>query len=335
MFVICFIVYSMSYIDEYNSLISQYREKTSEVRRAERKEEDRTVIFFLDKERDEIHNKLRELGKLIGKTSQDILLDILVSEKKLEEYHLPEFKVLRTINAMDAFDYIAVSKNNGEEVIYQKKDSLPKDFEFFIPFGEQEAYHLFDWEQFLFSPVDTAERKRRRDILIQYTDRKMVPIEIYSSHSYHNGTQLYGLAFSSEDFDQIVRIMKEHQSEISIDRSYFSEAELRDDFREYIEGVVEYILERPLDECETRAYLVETLQRSLPYALGGDVEYFETVREFLENSYEKAIDLDEKERIQKEISEERREEDRTEYRFPGQVELPSKEPFRGINRKRG
>jgi len=156
---------------EYDDLISQYQSKMQELRVAEKRRRDQNVILFLDKERNAIHNKLRKLGLSIGKSSQDIMLDILASEGDLSEYQLPEFKVLRTAYAMDKIDLIFVVDENGNEkdtvssqaLLYR---DLPKHLESFIPFGEQENWHLFDCEGYTFHFPDEEERKNRMNRLI-------------------------------------------------------------------------------------------------------------------------------------------------------------------------
>ncbi|PIR76807.1 MAG: hypothetical protein COU32_00140 [Candidatus Magasanikbacteria bacterium CG10_big_fil_rev_8_21_14_0_10_42_10] len=315
--------------EEYDDLISQYQIKLQELRVAERRRRDQSIILFLDKERNAIHNKLRKLGLSIGKSSQDIMLDILASEGDLSEYQLPEFKVLRTARAMNKIDLIFVMDDKGgpkETITYQALShyELPKHLESFIPFGEQENWHLFDNQGYTFHSPDEEERKTRMHRLIDMSSGSLQEVEIISYDSFHNATTLFGVACSADDLEKIFSIIREHRTEISISRDFFDNEKIKEDFLRILEKDLNYILERDLDEHETYGYLVKRLKEYVIHNVPMDAKMAEKVNDLFESYIEKAVYIDRKKEVDIETSAEMDLIDETERKYPKESQLPKR-----------
>lgn len=250
----------MDYIDEYNGLIIQYRRKMQELRKAERKHEDFSIILFIDKERNAIHNQLRDLAPKLGKTSSDITIDILESDKDLSEYQIPEFKIVRTKNTFERIQWVCVNEG-GKQGSWNKEMQDKILTTVFIPFGQQEFYHLFDEMGYPLRQAEELEYRRRLEKLIKILPVESFSVDIYSDKTFHQGTLLYGLAFHSEDFDRVLAIMREQRAEISIDKSYFKSEQLEEDALSMAIEDVEYIKKHGPGAQETLPWLLKKLER--------------------------------------------------------------------------
>ena len=319
---------------EYDDLISQYQTKMRELRVAEKRRRDRSVILFLDRERDVIHNKLRKLGLQIGKDSQDIMLDILASDNDLSEYQLPEFRALRTNKAMEKIDFVFLLDDSGNiqkrfrgnDLYY--KHIFPADLGVFIPFGEQENWHLFDCEGYTFHFPDEEERKNRMNRLIAMAGGALQSIEIISYTSFHNATTLFGVACSVENLERVFAVMREHRLEVSISKDFFDKEKINENFFKMLEKDLNYILERELDNYETHKNLVIRLKEYIVWKIPMDSELAKKVNDFFEDYVEKAKYVDTKERVDKEIAPEMELLERSERDYPKESQLPIRDSMR-------
>lgn len=252
----------MELLDEYNNLIFQYRRKMRELQKAERKHEDFSIILFIDKERNAIHNQLRELAPKLGKTASDITIDILESDKDLSEYQMPEFKLVRTKNAFKTIHWILASEH-GKKIAWNRElQDRIKNTTIFIPFGQQEYYHLFDATGYPMRQPEEFECRRRLDRLASLIPFESYAVDIYSAETFHRGTLLYGLAFSPENIDKALSIMGEHKSEISIDKRHFDPVQIEQDVVAMAEDDISYVLQQGPGEYETIPWLLKRLRDS-------------------------------------------------------------------------
>lgn len=310
-------------LDEYQDLVGQYRERLSELRKAEKNGESNDLILFMDKERNEIHNKLRSIAPQIGKTSQDITLDILKSDDNLTEYGLPEFKTMRT---SEAFQDPATLVRVDNKAWPKSQDN--KEFEVFIPFGEQEAWRLFDSEDFIFRQPDETERRRRIQKLQDMSHGDVHLVEIRSDRTFHQATILYGAGFSVEKLNKILSLMHEHHAEISIDRKNFNGDQIREDFVATATKDLEYILQRKLDETETRLYLVNRLNDAWLADFKLDNKTEQKLRGLVMDAQERAEIADKRDEIAKETLQTEAEWNKAESAFPKTSEIGIRESLK-------
>lgn len=316
-------------IETYNRLIGDYRRKLREVRDAEKGGENRSWIEFLDKERDDIHNELRRLGVEIGKSSQDITLDILQSEKDLAQYKLPEFKILRTSKAMDKITWVSViDGEGGSRQIFTSADEYPEKISAFIPFGEQESWHLFDSENYSSRQPDEKERRRRIAKVISLMKGRVRAVEIYSGETFHRGTTLFGVACSSNDVEPLLTVMRNHRSEISIDKKFFDAQRIDEDVRDMAKEDLENILQREPDEYESRSYLIERLGKHLVDNMGLAGNVREDIRRLVADAKERAVCMEEA--IESDLAGEAavQELDAAERQYPKETVMPKTASFK-------
>lgn len=315
----------MNYLrEEYEGLIAQYRRKLFELRKAEKKGEASSILLFIDKERDDIHKKLRKIASEIGLSSQDITLDILVSEKDLSEHGLPEFKTVRTDMAMDVITRIMV--DGDKKISSPRSEKIPKNIAAFIPFGQQEAWHLFDYEEYISRQPDELERRRRVDRVVKLSEGYAHAVEIVSNHSYHNATILFGVGFPAEKLEKTLGLLYENRAEVSIDKEFFDKEQINRDFLSMIKEDLDFIIDRKPDDSETRTYLVDRLGYRLIECsrLDLDSKTLDALKRLLEGARERAEIADERERIGNEVDSEMIGWDKAEKNFPKEINLPTK-----------
>ncbi len=312
----------------YVKLIDDYHRAWSEVRKAEKKGEESGYIKFLDIERNGIHNELRRVGELIGKDSQDITLDILESERNLSEYDLSEFKVFRTEHALSKISNIKITQSSGEVLKMTLSDDLPENVKAFIPFGKQEFWHLFDYEDYAARHPEELERRRRMHRAIALMKGDAQAIEIHSRETFHRGVTLFGVACSPQRLETLLRTIKEHRTEISIDKKFFDPERVRGDMRQMLQEDLDYILNREPDEHETKTYLVKRLGESLLSNKNFLAEDRKEIEMIIDKARERAERIEEG--IQSELDGERAVEglDIAERLFPKESNKPIRESMR-------
>lgn len=324
---------------EYAILIHEYRKKFDELKKAERKHEDDKIIRFIDKERNEIHNQLRAVAVKIGKSPQDITLDILASENNLAEYQLPEFKIFRPNNI--AFFNITSIKYKDDKGKKHKLQSLEDKSEFgnfientgFISFGQQEWYHLFDEEGYPFRQPEELEYRRRIQKISELTGGKAFLTELHSQDTFHRATTMYGIGFDPKYIDQLLAILYQNRTEVSIDKKFLNIKQIEADVIKMLEEDIEYILAFKTNEYQTHSYLLETLQRHYRFFYknyyAGKILSEKFLKEFdsiIEDKIKLVKKEEESNELDKMIENELEPFDESEKDFPKEAGLPKFEP---------
>lgn len=319
----------MDLYEEYDGLIEKYRQKMQELRKAERKHEPDDVINFIDKEKNLIHKQLRAIAPKIRKTAEDISLDILSSERNLSEYQLPEFKVVRTNDAMPEITNIFQQDENREYIPFRKeeKERIFKTTAF-IPFGQQELWHLSDEEGYPMRQPTELECRRRIAKLTALMNNQITPVEIYSYQSFHTGTILFGVAFDPAILDQLLATMYEHRPEISIDKQFFNKKQIEDDMLQMIKEDIEHVLDMEPSLNERKEYILERLKSEWRRNLNFSTELIEKTNNIFEQAKKEGREL---ERTQAEEEKENRDMkifDKVSQQYPKETSLPTKQSMR-------
>jgi hypothetical protein len=291
---------------EYNRIIGLYRQVWAKIRSLQKRQAEKEVRFAEDKRRDALHKQLRVLAAKIGKTSQDVDIDILISEKDLSEYQIPEFRLLRIESSgLVNPEIIKLDGGNVLEPYRNKKTLIPKNelsatgLDLFIPFGEERSWHLFDQDVFFEREPDNLE-KRRRALSVVGGNLGASFVEVSSSESFHNKIKLFGIAFSSKDFDILINYLSTNRAEISIAKEFLNPEQVRKDFKEIIENNVDYIAAYDNGEFESNEYLLKRYLR----VLNGwqiDDEFKLIASGVLSEAISRAEEKELRERVEKEV----------------------------------
>ena len=255
---------------KYQALLGEYRRVWVKVKALERRFADPRIILEQDEQRNKIHFELKKLANLLGKTSQDVDIDILINEKSLAEYKLPEFKIINLKELYFELDNAAVSRVTGGNLLHSElneqtkinKEVLEDQF-LFIPFGEEIAWHLFDHGDFLHREADNLEKRRRALALVAATPVGF-QTEIRSFETFHRGINLFGVAFDKGDLFKIITALRENREAVSIAPEYLDEAVIEQDFlvilQDDIENIKSYV--DPKNKEESLKYLLKTYRRN-------------------------------------------------------------------------
>lgn len=223
--------------EQYSDLISVYQSKVSELKRLQRRvprgvidEEVGTSIRVVDQERHETHLKLIELGKQLGKSKDEVLVDIIRKDGTLEEYGLPEFSILAENDIIYTDDwhdpyYFNVDTDAlrpSTEAIgsYCKRqgESLLKPNEVMLVFaivpikndGEDELY-----------PEDYDERVRRANALAEEIGGKI--FEERDSDYHEADAKILGVIVPGKDLEKVAAVIRNNPSKYRIGNEFYSD----------------------------------------------------------------------------------------------------------------
>lgn len=235
---------------EYSNLLDRYRELLANIdKNTKRGGLDTQELTRIDTERKRLHQLLRQKAGQIGKSAQDVDVDILMLEGNLKEHLLPEFSITRTDNKKwsENAGLVSMTTNENEDALHPHQDSAkikyvnPKtdNSKVFIPFGEEDLWHLFDGETFTQRAPDNLERRRRA--LKAARDNGVYFLEVNDTKTFHRGKTLFGIAFPSEDFDRIVNYLYTHREETSILPEYIDHDLVEKDYAAIVEDDVRIV----------------------------------------------------------------------------------------------
>ncbi|MBU0660988.1 hypothetical protein KKG22_02290 [Patescibacteria group bacterium] len=314
----------MSIEEQYKEKLKEYKRKWKEVRDLQ-KDPHATprLIHAIDTERDEIHRQLRKLGEDLGKNSQDVNFDILAMERNLSEYQLPGF-ILMKATEYELNMAVPADRRYRRAFIVEGKqvsEEFMKQYEGFIPFGTEESWHLFDGEGgTFFRAPDNIERRKRAHKLAEQMEGAFF-CELYDQDTFHRGQRFFGIAFSSKNLEQILSFIREHRADISIEKEYFSEEQLLQDFQDIVREDIQYILDSDFEEHGEYEYHLKRYQDTLnQYFLPGvrNERYRELVVDYVQKGLKEAM----KKEIDKELE---RVEQQIERSYPELSQLPKRE----------
>jgi hypothetical protein len=293
-------------------------------------------LDFLDKERNKIHNELRNLARLLGKGTHEITLDILEHEGNLLEYNLPEFQVINTNASFDEINHVEILNESNELKRISPKyknfrgNELPEDISVFIPFGQQEFWHLSDNFGFPVRQRNELELRRRINKIIKLAKDKgeenVKMIEIFNSETFHRGTLLYGIAFAPKSLGILLDVISDNRSEVSISGEYINKEQISKDAVKIIKEDIDKLLSEEPGEYESYEYLVERYKEMVLGSNSMNISEKESseIEEVFKEAKEKAIYLDQK----KELNRELRKGDELADEYEDEMNLPQKESMR-------
>lgn len=233
---------------EYNQGIEGYIELLDEIQKVQTQSKrsgnsESSYVLMLDKERNELHNRLKELAKTLGKTEGDVNIDILSKRNSLRDYNLPEFKLIRLEDLNEFSDRIIYEKE-GEpkrETIAQRFGDEPAS-EVFIPFGLTESWHMFDQKSFYQRKPETLEQQRKARLFEEENPNFGMYAEIEMPETFHQGIKLHGLLIKKESYDQVISRIAQKRERYSVLPQFLNKEQMEKDIKSIIEEDIEKIV---------------------------------------------------------------------------------------------
>ena len=118
--------------NEYKDLMNVYQRLYRDIIRLERKHpperRDRAIqweIMEIDKERNQTHRKLVSIAEQLGKTKEDVIVDMVRWQESLEEFGLPEFSVLDSADMIETYGatYFNIAFQLDRPQFYEKRET--------------------------------------------------------------------------------------------------------------------------------------------------------------------------------------------------------------------
>jgi len=221
----------LSLEQEYVNLLDLYQYKVREFKKLLDKVPegviDQKSLVAVDNERHQIHLKLIELGKRVGKDENDILVDILRKDKTLEAYGLPEFSVLKEGDIIKASEWDYSDYNfNIEPGLNLPSFELPRNMEEGEEsiIGRKEIMIVFavvpvnQYEDL--DPEDYKERVERATALAEETGGRF--FEEVDAGNHTAFAKILGVIISSKNLDKVAAIIRNNPEKYRLGRNFYS-----------------------------------------------------------------------------------------------------------------
>ncbi len=117
--------------DIYYDALTQYQNGVKALRNFDLKKVGDSKITAIDNERKRLHDQIKQLGQLLGKSEQEVYAEIIILNHDLKEYELPEFKLISRDELNEAR-----MEEHFHEIASQNTD-----------LSEDEESYTADWEE--------------------------------------------------------------------------------------------------------------------------------------------------------------------------------------------
>lgn len=237
-------------LNEYGQQMGTYQRITKKVRALERRyppgARDRATNFEiteLDKERHQNHLRLIEIAEKLGKSKEDVFVDIIRWENSLEEYGLPEFSILKDSDIVDTETFHSAIQFNIEPRAGKPASPAPLDKAFGdYEFGKETydgiARRVLKEDQILLvfsinpvedygdeeiKPDDFKEREKRAEALAgeiggEYFDN-------YQGGYHGTSAHIIGVVFPKKDLEKVAGIVRNNPNKFRLGKEFYTNGE--------------------------------------------------------------------------------------------------------------
>ncbi len=188
-------------------------------------------IMEMDKDRHQDHLKLIEIAKKLGKSKEDVLIDIIRWENSLADYGLPEFSILKSSDILDTQGFHSAIKFNIDEDLGRPLSPAPlNESAFGSDFGER----VFPEDKILLvfsinpiegygedeiKPEDYEEREKRAEALAmeingEYFDNVQGGYHATSAH-------IIGVVFPIKDLESVLGIIRNSPDKFRLGKEFY------------------------------------------------------------------------------------------------------------------
>lgn len=233
-------------LNKYKLQMETYQHLTQKVRALMRRYppniRDQAINFEItetDNDRHQNHLRLIEIAEKLGKSKEDVLIDIIRWENSLEEYGLPEFSILKSSDLVDTEGFHSAIQFNIDEGVGKPASPTPLDKVFGdYEFGEETyggvARRVFPEDKILLvfsinpkhydeeeiKTEDFEERKKRakalaNEIAGEYFDNFQGDYHATSAH-------IIGVVIPIKDFGKIAGVIRNNPQKFRLGKEFYN-----------------------------------------------------------------------------------------------------------------
>ncbi len=245
--------------NEYKNLMGDYQRLYREIIKLERKHplerRDEAVqweILEIDKERNQIHQKLNRIAEQVGRTKEDVIVDMVRWQKSLKEFGLPEFSVLDSGDMIESFGstYFNIALQLDRPQFHEKRETVLgepflkgsedeekhskpviADDELLIvfsintilpKFGYPRGYGMLEEKK----PFDYDERIARAKNLAKKTNGKFF-INTQGSH-HESDANVMGVVIPKKNLEKVAGVIRNDPEKFRLGEQFYTDSTLQE-----------------------------------------------------------------------------------------------------------
>src|SRR3989344_1182361 len=220
-------------LGEYGQQMETYQSITKKVGSLERRyppdTRDKAISFDIletDEDRHQNHLRLIETAKKLGKSKEDVLVDIIRWENSLQEYDLPEFSILKSSDIVDMQGFHSriqfnIDNDKGKPALPTPLDKVFGDYEFGEKtydgvvervLSEDEILLVFsinpieDYDGEEIEPDDFKEREKRAEALAHEIGGEY--FDNYQGGYHETSAHIIGVVFPINDLEKVANVIR-------------------------------------------------------------------------------------------------------------------------------
>lgn len=219
---------------EYADLLAAYEAEFRELKKLDKQiipgagdEELARQIIFVDKERNKIHRKLKEVGAELGRKEVDVMADILREHGSLAEYGLPEFFVILGEDLSAEGFNLTKDLKRPKERFPEKGVTDPQLSEEFdwqsdivIPFVVIPRFQYNPYSSMPLAPKDIAIRELRAMALAK--EAKLKTIDGADDRWHAANVEIFGVVVPANRIEEVAGIIRNSPEKFRVGEEFYS-----------------------------------------------------------------------------------------------------------------
>jgi len=206
--------------NEYKDLMNVYQRLTRDIKKLERKypperrdEASKFEILDIDKERHQTHLQLISIAEQLGKTKDEVIIDIIRWQKSLEEFGLPEFSILNSLDIIDTGPHYRGVQFNV--TIYADRPTLYNERQTVLdePFWEEAEIPENKLDRADYFKSKQFEKENFKPVIDD--DEVLIVFSVYTITPKEKTSRALGYLIENKPIDHEERI---HRAEVLADR---------------------------------------------------------------------------------------------------------------------
>ena len=221
-------------LGEYGQQMETYQRITKRVRSLERRyppdSRDKAISFEIletDKGRHQNHLRLIETAKKLGKSKEDVLVDIIRWENSLQEYDLPEFSILKSSDIVDTQGFHSriqfnIDEHKGRPASPTPLDKVFGDYEFGKETDEGVMEKVLSEDEILLFGefLKSLEREKRAEALAHEIGGEY--FDNYQGGYHETSAHIIGVVFPINDLEKVANVIRNNPEKFRLGKDFYA-----------------------------------------------------------------------------------------------------------------